>query len=141
MWLMQNGMTNFDNAGAASHDFLNLFGITALTYMWALQAKAALRREEERRRGRSVLRYEACDGPLLPRARAAGCRRAPREAEERRGAGDGARGGRVLMAVHTATVTWKRGEQPFADGKYSRAHEISFDGGVSIPGSSSPSTW
>ncbi len=42
MWLMQNGMSNFDNAGAASHDFLNLFGITALTYMWALQAKAAL---------------------------------------------------------------------------------------------------
>jgi alkylation response protein AidB-like acyl-CoA dehydrogenase len=42
MWLMQNGMANFDNAGAASHDFLNLFGITALTYMWALQAKAAL---------------------------------------------------------------------------------------------------
>ena len=42
MWLMQNGMTNFDNAGAASHDFLNLFGITALTYMWTLQAKAAL---------------------------------------------------------------------------------------------------
>ena len=42
MWLMQNGMTNFDNAGAASHDYLNLFGVTALTYMWALQAKAAL---------------------------------------------------------------------------------------------------
>jgi len=42
MWLMQNGMTNFDNAGAASHDYLNLFGITALTYMWALQAKAAV---------------------------------------------------------------------------------------------------
>jgi alkylation response protein AidB-like acyl-CoA dehydrogenase len=42
MWLMQNGMTIFDNAGAASHDYLNLFGVTALTYMWALQAKAAL---------------------------------------------------------------------------------------------------
>jgi alkylation response protein AidB-like acyl-CoA dehydrogenase len=42
MWLMQNGMTNFDNAGAASHDYLNLFGVVALTYMWALQAKAAL---------------------------------------------------------------------------------------------------
>jgi alkylation response protein AidB-like acyl-CoA dehydrogenase len=41
MWLMQNGMTNFDNAGAASHDYLNLFGVTALTYMWSLQAKAA----------------------------------------------------------------------------------------------------
>jgi hypothetical protein len=42
MWLMQNGMANFDNAGAASHDYLNLFGITALTYMWARMAKAAL---------------------------------------------------------------------------------------------------
>jgi alkylation response protein AidB-like acyl-CoA dehydrogenase len=42
MWLMQNGMSNFDNAGAAGHDYLNLFGITALTYMWALMAKAAL---------------------------------------------------------------------------------------------------
>ena len=42
MWLMQNGRENFDNAGAASHDYLNLFGLTALAYMWALQAKAAL---------------------------------------------------------------------------------------------------
>jgi alkylation response protein AidB-like acyl-CoA dehydrogenase len=42
MWLMQNGMSNFDNAGAAGHDYLNLFGVTALTYMWALMAKAAL---------------------------------------------------------------------------------------------------
>jgi len=42
MWLMQNGMQNFDNAGAASHDYLQLFGLTALSYMWALMAKAAL---------------------------------------------------------------------------------------------------
>ena len=41
-WLMQNGMSNFDNAGAASHDFLQVFGYTALTYMWTLMAKAAL---------------------------------------------------------------------------------------------------
>jgi len=41
-WLMQNGLSNFDNAGAASHDFLDLFGVVALTYMWALMAKAAL---------------------------------------------------------------------------------------------------
>ena len=40
-WLMQNGMSNFDNAGAASHDYLHLFGLVALTYMWALMAKAA----------------------------------------------------------------------------------------------------
>ncbi|HEX7945784.1 MAG TPA: acyl-CoA dehydrogenase C-terminal domain-containing protein [Phenylobacterium sp.] len=44
MWLMQNGLANPDNAGAASTDYLHLFGLTALAYMWALQAKAALAR-------------------------------------------------------------------------------------------------
>ncbi len=41
-WLMQNGLSNFDNAGAASHDFLNLMALTAFAYMWAMMAKAAL---------------------------------------------------------------------------------------------------
>ncbi|WP_295707505.1 acyl-CoA dehydrogenase C-terminal domain-containing protein [uncultured Brevundimonas sp.] len=41
MWLMQNGMANPDNAGAASTDYLNIFGVTALAYMWAQMAKAA----------------------------------------------------------------------------------------------------
>lgn len=43
------------------------------------------------------------------------------------------------MAGHGATVTWKRGDQPFLDGQYSRANEIAFDGGVTLAGSSSPS--
>jgi hypothetical protein len=42
MWLMQNGMSNFDNAGASSHDYLHLFGLTALSLMWAKMSKAAL---------------------------------------------------------------------------------------------------
>jgi hypothetical protein len=42
MWLMQNGLSNFDNAGAASSDYLRLFGLTGLAYMWALMAKTAL---------------------------------------------------------------------------------------------------
>ncbi len=41
MWLMQNGMQNPDNAAAASTDYLHLFGLTALAYMWAQMAKAA----------------------------------------------------------------------------------------------------
>ncbi len=45
MWLMQNGMSNFDNAGASSHDYLQLFGLTAFAWMWARMAKAALERE------------------------------------------------------------------------------------------------
>src|SRR5690606_32654601 len=95
--------------------------------------------EEERRRWRSLLRYETGDGPLLHSAHAAGRRRASRQTEERRGHGDGAAGGGVLMAAHTATVTWQRGEDDFAAGHYSRAHEISFDGGITVQGSASPS--
>jgi alkylation response protein AidB-like acyl-CoA dehydrogenase len=45
MWLMQNGMSNFDNAGASSHDYLQLFGLTALSLMWAKMAKAALEKQ------------------------------------------------------------------------------------------------
>lgn len=41
MWLMQNGMQNPDNAGAASTDYLHIFGLTALAYMWAQMAIAA----------------------------------------------------------------------------------------------------
>ena len=41
MWLMQNGMANPDNAAAASTDYLHLFGLTALAYLWAQMAKAA----------------------------------------------------------------------------------------------------
>ncbi|MGA0545928.1 acyl-CoA dehydrogenase C-terminal domain-containing protein [Brevundimonas sp. VNH65] len=41
MWLMQNGMANPDNAGAASSEYLNLFGVTALAYMWSLMALKA----------------------------------------------------------------------------------------------------
>ncbi|MGH6958361.1 MAG: acyl-CoA dehydrogenase C-terminal domain-containing protein [Caulobacteraceae bacterium] len=42
LWLMQNGLSNPDNAGAGSMDYLRLFGLTGLAYMWALMAKAAL---------------------------------------------------------------------------------------------------
>jgi alkylation response protein AidB-like acyl-CoA dehydrogenase len=40
-WLMQNGLSNPDNAGAASSDYLHLFGLSALTFMWAQIALAA----------------------------------------------------------------------------------------------------
>jgi len=42
------------------------------------------------------------------------------------------------MSTHTATLTWTRGDDVFSDGKYSRAHEISFDGGITVIGSASP---
>ena len=45
MWLMQNAMKNPDNAGAASTDYMHLFGLTALGYMWARIVKAVLARQ------------------------------------------------------------------------------------------------
>jgi alkylation response protein AidB-like acyl-CoA dehydrogenase len=42
MWLMQNGMSDFNNAGASSHDYLHLMGLTALAYMWARMAKLSI---------------------------------------------------------------------------------------------------
>ena len=41
MWLMQNGVKNPDDAGAASTDYMHLFGLVSLGYMWGLMAKAA----------------------------------------------------------------------------------------------------
>jgi len=40
---------------------------------------------------------------------------------------------------YKATVSWKRASgEAFGDGKFSRAHQWSFDGGVIVPASSSP---
>ena len=41
-WLMQNAAKNYNNAGAASYDMLNLFGTVSLAWMWAQMAKVAL---------------------------------------------------------------------------------------------------
>jgi organic hydroperoxide reductase OsmC/OhrA len=43
------------------------------------------------------------------------------------------------MALHNAKVEWQRADAKFTDNRYSRAHEWSFDGGVRVPASSSPS--
>ncbi len=42
MWLAQNGLKNPDNAGAASVDYLRMFGLTVIGWLWARQAKAAM---------------------------------------------------------------------------------------------------
>ncbi|MFN3317620.1 MAG: acyl-CoA dehydrogenase C-terminal domain-containing protein [Allorhizobium sp.] len=41
MWFMQNAMAKPDNAGAGSTDYIHLFGLVVLGYMWAKMAKAA----------------------------------------------------------------------------------------------------
>jgi organic hydroperoxide reductase OsmC/OhrA len=42
------------------------------------------------------------------------------------------------MSVYTAEIVWERGDADFASGRYSRRHMLRFDGGIDVPGSSSP---
>ncbi|MBI1213202.1 MAG: acyl-CoA dehydrogenase [Alphaproteobacteria bacterium] len=42
VWLAENGLKNPDNAGAASVDYLRMFGLVTVGYLWARIAKAAL---------------------------------------------------------------------------------------------------
>jgi len=42
------------------------------------------------------------------------------------------------LSEYTSTVIWRRDGQIFTDNQYSRAHTWQFDGGLSVPASSSP---
>jgi alkylation response protein AidB-like acyl-CoA dehydrogenase len=42
LWLAQQGLTDRDEIGAAATDYLRLFGLVALAYMWGRSAKLAL---------------------------------------------------------------------------------------------------
>ena len=43
MWLMQNGMSDPNNAGAGSVDYMHMLGLATLAYMWAKMAQTALK--------------------------------------------------------------------------------------------------
>ena len=45
-WLMQNAMAKPDNAGAGAHDYMHLFGLVALGYMWCRIVDAAKARAD-----------------------------------------------------------------------------------------------
>lgn len=49
MWLMQHGMKNPDNAGAAATSYMHLMGLVAIGFMWAQMAKVALAALDEGR--------------------------------------------------------------------------------------------
>lgn len=41
---------------------------------------------------------------------------------------------------YSATVVWQRSGETFTDNRYSRAHVWTFDGGITVPASSAPSS-
>jgi hypothetical protein len=97
MWFMQNAMKQPDNAGAGSTDYMHLFGLVALAYMWAQMAKTAQDKlkagangSEERMKGKAHHRK------ILHGARAARERSALEAYHHRRRDHDGAARGGVL---------------------------------------------
>jgi hypothetical protein len=50
-WIAQSGLSNPDQAGAAASDYLRLFGLTALAYLWTRMAEISMQKldGEERR--------------------------------------------------------------------------------------------
>ena len=46
LWIAQQGLKDPEEAGAAASDYLNLFALTALAYMWARMAKLSLSQTE-----------------------------------------------------------------------------------------------
>jgi alkylation response protein AidB-like acyl-CoA dehydrogenase len=51
MWFMNNAMAKPDNAGAGAYDYMHLFGLVAMGYMWARIAKTA---QEKKAHGNGV---------------------------------------------------------------------------------------
>jgi hypothetical protein len=51
---MQNAMAKPDNAGAGATDYMHLFGLVALGYMWCLIAAAAKPASDARMRAKLV---------------------------------------------------------------------------------------
>lgn len=47
LWIAEHGMSNPDDAGAAASDYLRLFGLVALGFMWLQMAEQALAKEED----------------------------------------------------------------------------------------------
>jgi len=47
LWFMNNALTKPDNAGAGASDYMHLFGLVAIGYMWARMAAVAVARQAE----------------------------------------------------------------------------------------------
>ena len=112
MWFMQNAMAKPDNAGAGSYDYMHLFGLVALGYMWCKIAEAAARQAAEGQRLGAALQRQAGHRALLHGAHAAGNRRASRPHPVGRGEHDGIAGRGVLARCkrrhHLAARTAER---------------------------------
>ena len=97
MWFMANAMAKPDNAGAGSTDYLHMFGLCALGYMWAKMAAAANAKLKAGANGATAQHErQARHRALLHGARVAGDGGAARPHPGRRREHDGIAGRDVL---------------------------------------------
>ena len=96
MWFMQNAMAKPDNAGAGSTDYMHLFGLVALGYMWCRIAEAALAKLPKANGAAARIERQARHRALLHGANAAGNRDAARAHPGGRRLDHGIAGRRVL---------------------------------------------
>ena len=47
LWMAENGLSNPNHAGGAASDYLRLFGLVALGYVWLQMAEQSLQKEED----------------------------------------------------------------------------------------------
>ena len=62
MWFVKHALMKPDNAGAGATDYMHLFGLVALGYMWALIAKAANERIKQGGEGIEKLKEDVMVG-------------------------------------------------------------------------------
>ena len=103
MWFMQNAMAKPDNAGAGSTDYMHLFGLVALGYMWCRIAEAAHAKLKGDGDGARRMNAKLVTGTLLHGAHAAGNRDAARAHQGGRRIDDGIAGRRVLSSYAAAS--------------------------------------
>lgn len=99
MFFMSEGAKDPNNALAGSTDFMHLFGHVLVGWAWARMAVASRAALAGGTGNPRLLRGQAQDRALLHGALAPGDRPAPRADQDRRGTGDGARGGGLLNAA------------------------------------------
>ncbi len=112
-FIAQKSQGDPEEAAAAASDYLRLFGVVALGFMWVAHGEGRGRQAAGGRRGRRVLSREAHDREFLHRADPASGRRLADRDQGRQGFDDGARGSRVLKGArprhfhyHDPPMSW-----------------------------------
>ena len=126
MWFMQNAMTKPDNAGAGATDYMHMFGLVALGYMWCQIAEAANAKLPKANGAAAALQRQAHHRALLHGAHAAGNRRASRPHPVGRGLDHGIAGRGVLAQIRISDLRLRRDGCRQSQGRRHgfRSHEI-----------------